>query len=85
MLSNLIVALHRISEMIMMNRRSYCLYCTYLVWGESVKDVNWSWRNKATLTEAFHSVKTFHGCPDLMRKYPFYGSTQEIYGSILNL
>jgi len=27
----LIVALHGISEMIMMNRRGYCLHCTYLV------------------------------------------------------
>jgi len=27
----LIVALHGISEMIMMNRRDYCLYYTYLV------------------------------------------------------
>jgi len=36
----LIVALHEISNMIMMNRRGYCLHCTYLVWGESVLDVN---------------------------------------------
>jgi len=43
MLSNLLIAaLHGISEMIMMNRQGYCLYCTYLVWGESVLDVNWS-------------------------------------------
>jgi len=38
----LIVALHGISEMIMMNKRGYCLHCTYLVRGESVLHVNWS-------------------------------------------
>jgi len=34
--------LHEISEMIIMNRRGYCLHCTYLVWSESVLDINWS-------------------------------------------
>jgi len=28
--------------MIMMNRRGYCPHSAYLVWGESVLDVNWS-------------------------------------------
>jgi len=80
MLSNLlIVALHGISEMIMTNRQGYCLYCTYLVWGESVWDVSWS--NKATLIEAFNSTKTFRGCPELMWKFQFYGSAEEICGS----
>jgi len=37
-----IIVLHGITEMIMMNRRGYCLYFTYLVRGESVLDVNWS-------------------------------------------
>jgi len=43
MLSNLLIAaLHGISEMAMINRQGSCLYCTYLVWGASVWDVNWS-------------------------------------------
>jgi len=34
--------LHGISEMIVMNRQGYWLYCTYFVWHKSVLDVNWS-------------------------------------------
>ena len=55
---------------------------TYLVWGELVWDINWS--NKAALIEAFSSAKTFRRCPDLMRKYQFYGSAQEIFGTVLD-
>jgi len=25
-----------------MNKRGYCPYCTYLVWGKCVLDINWS-------------------------------------------
>jgi len=38
----LIVALHEISEMIIINRWGYCLHSTYLVWGKLILDVNWS-------------------------------------------
>jgi len=46
-----IVALHGISEMVMMNRWGCCLHCTYFLWGESVLDVNWS--NNSTQLKQF--------------------------------
>jgi len=36
------------------------------------------------MKQQFISAKTFRGCPGLMWKYQFYGSAQEIYGSVLN-
>jgi len=44
--------LHGISEMIMMNKRSYCRHCTYLVWDESDLDVKWS-NNYSTQQKLF--------------------------------
>jgi len=41
--------------MIMMDRRGYCLHCTYLVWGKSVLDVNWS--NNSTQLQLFVVVQ----------------------------
>jgi len=35
------------------------------------------------LKQQFNSTKTFRS-PDLMWKYQFYGSPQDIYGSVLN-
>jgi len=43
----LIVALRGISEMVMMNRRGYCLwYCTYLEWTNRF----FNWSNEAMLS-----------------------------------
>jgi len=36
------------------------------------------------LKQQFNSAETFRGCPDLMSKYQFHRSTQEIYGTVLN-
>jgi len=51
----LTVALHGISEMVIINRRGYCRHCTYLVWGEWVLDVNWS--NNSTRLKLFVVVQ----------------------------
>ena len=59
-----IVALHGISEMIVMNRRGCCLHYTYLVWGEWVLDVNWS--NNSIQLKLFVVVQVWCGSNNFM-------------------